>query len=262
MSENVTIVTALYDINRGTEGDGRTIDDYFDWFKKTLSLNARFVVFIQDSLYQRYEDMLETISNKQIVTYVTSLEDVPYYKYKDRMDTILHSDEYKRIISVPTRIECKMSLYNVLQYSKLDWIKQAISNNPHNTEHFFWMDAGCSRFFENIDIAKPYLDLSKLQDDKILVQGRNDIYHYSNWEILYRDCVNLICGTFFGGSKTAMLWLCEKINDVFNELLDNNIVNNEQIAMALIWKQYQDKFQVYINNTNLHLPLFTHLSYS
>jgi len=31
-----TLVTAFFDINRHTQGDGRTIDEYLQWIHKTL----------------------------------------------------------------------------------------------------------------------------------------------------------------------------------------------------------------------------------
>jgi hypothetical protein len=33
---STTIVTAFFDIGRNTRGDGRTIDEYLQWIKRTL----------------------------------------------------------------------------------------------------------------------------------------------------------------------------------------------------------------------------------
>lgn len=259
MMHKTTIVTALYDIKRETEGDGRRLEDYFVWFEKTLQLNANFVVYIQDSLIERFKEIIKpNITN--IIIYSTRLQDIPYYKYKDIMDEILQLDEYKKQIIAPSRIECKLSLYNIIQYSKLEWIKKVIQNNPFHSDYFFWMDAGCSRFFENTNLQQTWPDDSKLLPDKIIIQARNDIYTYNNWNGLQYDAVNLLCGTLFGGYKNMMLWLCEKVKELFETLLSNNIVNNEQIALAIIWKNNQDKFSIYINNTHSHLPLFKELS--
>lgn len=260
--KNATIVTALYDMDRDKEGgDGRTINEYFEWLKITLCLKANFVVFMHDKLYHQYKELLNTIiDNDRIFTYITTIEDIPYYKYKDSVDLILKSDEYKKTISAPERIECKLSMYNIIQYSKLEWIKHASMDNPHNSEYFFWMDAGLSRFFEDVNINNKYPDISKLSDNQILVQGRRDIFDYKNWDNLHVDCVNLICGGMFGGSKTSMLWLCEKVKELFEDWLQINVVNNEQLVLALIWKHNQDRFKLYVNNTNRTFPLFKYLA--
>jgi hypothetical protein len=261
MHSNITVITALYDINRENEGDGRRIDEYFEWLQKTLSLNTRFVIFIQDLLLPRLESILKCIKNEYVTVFATKLEDIPYYKYKQSMDYILSSESYKTKITAPTRIECKLSLYNIIQYSKLEWLNQIIHKNPYNSEYFFWMDAGCSRFFENVDINISWPNEKKLLSNKIVIQGRNDLYSYNNWDNLHLDAVNLLCGTCFGGHKDNITWLASKIQDIFEHLLSINIVNNEQIALALIWKKHPEKFDVYINaNQSTHLPLFNYLS--
>ncbi len=263
MSTRTTIITALYDINREKSGDGRTIDEYMIWLKKTLNLNAYFVVFIQDTLMSYLENIKPYIKNKNITVVVTKLEDIPYYKYKQSMDDILSSDTYLSSVVAPTRIECKLSLYNIIQYSKLEWLNQVIHANPYKSEYFFWMDAGCSRFFENDDINISWPNENKLLSNKIVIQGRNDLYSYNNWNNLHLDAVNLLCGTCFGGHKDNMMWLASKIKDIFEHLLSINIVNNEQIALALIWKNNPEKFDVYINiNQSTHLPLFNYLSFA
>ena len=266
---NTTVITALYDIERESLGDGRSMNDYFAWLNKTLTLNSLFVLFIQDKLFDDFNKTLNLDVNvslkKRLFIKITSLEEVPYYKYKTQMDTILMSSEYKNIIKDPSRIECKLSMYNIIQYSKLEWIRQVIEDNPFDSTHFFWMDAGCSRFFDDIDIhnewPNPNNYFMKNSYNKIIIQGRNDLHYYPYWNTLHLDSTNLLCGTMFGGDKNNMLWLADMIRNIFEQLLNIKIVNNEQIALAIIWKQFSEKFNIYINNTNIHLPLFKVLSY-
>ena len=256
-----TIITALYDIKREIDGDGRKITEYFHWLCDTLTLNAQFIIYIQDTLYETLQTLLinKNIDSKRIRIIQTKIEDIPYYKYKNKMDNIINSNQYKTIIKNPERIECKLSLYNIIQYSKLEWIRQSIDINPYKSDYFFWMDAGCSRFFYNINTSLIWPNISNM-NDKIIIQGRCDLHHYSNWNQLHLDSANLLCGTLFGGTKEKLIWLADTVNKVFEELLDINIVNNEQIIFALIWKIYPEYFNIYMNYTHLHLPLFIYLS--
>lgn len=261
---NATVITALYDINRSSHGDGRTMQQYFDWLEKTLYLNTKFVIFIQDTLYEKLKELIsknKTIMERVIIK-ITTLDEIPYYIYKPEIDRILNSDEYQNIIRDSSRIECKLSLYNIIQYSKLEWIRKIIEENPYNSSHFFWMDAGCSRFFGDVNITKEWPVLNNSIINNIIIQGRNDLKYYPYWNSLHLDSTNLLCGTMFGGDKTNMIWLADMIKTIFEELLNKNIVNNEQIALAILWKQFPEKFNIYINNTNEHLPLFKKLSYS
>ena len=59
------------------------------------------------------------------------VEEMPYYHLKDQIQEILDSEEYKEKMADPGRIECKYAMYSVIQYSKFQWIKQAIDNLHH-----------------------------------------------------------------------------------------------------------------------------------
>ena len=37
-------------------------------------------------------------------------------------------------------------MYSIIQYSKFEWLCKAVEMNPFGSDHFFWMDAGSSRF--------------------------------------------------------------------------------------------------------------------
>ena len=87
---------------------------------------------------------------------VQTVEEIPYYNLKDEIQDILDSDEYKENIEDPNRIECKQSMYSVIQYSKFPWLKDAVEKNPHDSDFFFWLDAGGSRFFGLYDLKKDY----------------------------------------------------------------------------------------------------------
>ena len=41
---NVTLVTAFFDIGRELNGDGRKLADYLEWIKKTLQLNCNLFI--------------------------------------------------------------------------------------------------------------------------------------------------------------------------------------------------------------------------
>ena len=85
-----------------------------------------------------------------------TLNNAQYYKYRESIIKILNSESYKNKIAYPERVECNLPEYNIIQYSKFGWLKNAIKNNPFESEYFFLIDAGISRFFLNTDVAKPY----------------------------------------------------------------------------------------------------------
>ena len=63
---SVTLVTALYDIDRGTKGDGRSFDEYLDWFTKTLKTKSPMVIFVDESLKEFVEKNRKGLPTKVI----------------------------------------------------------------------------------------------------------------------------------------------------------------------------------------------------
>ena len=266
---STTLVTALFDINRDKYNNQKlalkTIDDYLPWFKKTLQLNCSMVIYIEKKL-EKF--VLENRPNDyQTKIIIQSKEEIPYYKYKNRIQEIINSNEYKNKIKDPNRIECNLPEYTIIQYSKFEWLKEVSESNPFNKENFFWIDAGCSRFFGDFDLKNEFPGPKTtiiLKDDltfnKFLIQARLDINYYNINNNFIWDSVNLLVGTLFGGSKEVISIIEKEINIIFeNDMLKNNNINNEQLALAILWsKRKSDLFSIFTNTyKGVHLPLFT-----
>jgi hypothetical protein len=242
-----TIVTSLYNINREKEGDGRPFDDYLKWLPKTLSLSANYVIYTESNVVP----YIPKLPNIKVV--VTSPEEIPLYHKREDIQSILSDINYRSQIKNPKRVECVLPMYTIIQYSKFEWLKRTIKENPFNSDYFFWMDAGCSRFFDNLPNSFPNPD--KLPP-KFLIQGNantnriviDDSYKWMS------DCV--LVGTFFGGHYEYVT----KVSDLTlqflqEEMLDQNMINNEQIALAYICKRNPSLFNVYIHLNGQHLPV-------
>lgn len=257
-----TIITALYDIDREKRGDGRTFDEYLSWFKETLKVKTPMVIFVDESLKEFVEKNRKNLPTKIITE---SLEEVPYYYLNDRIQEVLNDSEYKNKIGAPNRVECKLSLYNVIIYSKFPWVKRVIKDNPFNSEYFMWMDAGLSRFFgpHDVNIIEPYPSkdaINALVDSKenVLIQVQTSFYpdlvNKKGFDIedLW-DARSFVMAGLWGGGSEILSKFCNLIDDVLlNKMLKNNIINNEQVAMAYVYKNNDDMFTVFENEAHLH----------
>jgi hypothetical protein len=254
-----TVITALYDIGRDKNGDGRTIDQYLNWFAKTLQLNVPMVVYTEE----KFKDFVLKNKQNNLKVIVKPLCEIPYYKYNDKISQILSDNVYRSKIIDPNRVECNLSLYNIIQYSKFDWIVEAIKENYFDTEYYFWMDAGCSRFFEDVDTNSPWpTNYNLLAKDKFNIQGNSNTLYYkiSDTEKYIWDSNCILVGTLFGGSKDVCIDIADRVKTQFELYLNDNIVNNEQIILGYLFKKNPDLFNVFIKLNGQHLPLFNELS--
>ena len=267
----VTFVSALFDINRV---DGRKWEEYLKWFEITLKLRVPMVLFLdrdmQEYIDERRGDMFSENEYLKTQTLYQTVEDIPYYGLKDQIQEILDSDQYKKDMADPERIECKQAMYPIIQYSKFPWLTQAAAMNPHESDYFFWLDAGGSRFFEDYDLTQNYPseEAKKALDDmgdSFLLQMNTEYYtDLANAKTLSTDYLydnrSYVLGSMFGGHKKSLFRVCDMVHDVLmNDMIANNTINNEQIALGYLIKKYPDEFSLYERTNQKHMALFHEL---
>lgn len=256
----VNITTALFDIKRETNGDGRSIDEYLKWFDMTLNIESPMTIYTEPKFYD-FVNSRRTGIETNIICY--ELEDIPYYHLLPEMNSILADPKYIEKIKDPSRIECRLSLYNIIQYSKFKWISRSIELDEGKSDFYFWMDAGCSRFFGTNNISN-WPNEKLIQKGKLNIQGNintkamypildPDVYKWDN------NCI--LVGTLFGGCQETMKNIDNKIERILiEEMISQRTVNNEQIALGILYKRNPELFSVHIDPYSGHLPFFGHLS--
>jgi len=264
MSNPVTIVTCFFDIGRAEKGDGRTIVEYKDWIQKTLQLNCNLYIVTEDNFHDFFLEHRPKHFNTKIK--VIEFKDLHYNKYYDKIKNIIESDSYKKRIAYPDRVECKLPEYNIVQYSKFHCLQMAIDENPFKSDYFFWMDAGVSRFFLDVDISKSYpsnncINFLKNNEDKFIIQNRPDLNNYIIDDNFIWKADNMLSGGMFGGNIKIIREISKLVEEIFvNKMLNNNNANNEQLALALVWKENPELFSLLNNVYNYHLIIFKILS--
>lgn len=250
-----TIITAFFDISRETRGDGRRLDEYMEWIKRTLQLNCYLYIFTEARFIDFMRSARPAEYHHKTVFKVDTLENAMFYKYLPRMREICAAREYRTKIMHPNRVECRLPEYNVIQYSKFGWLLDAIQENPFHTDMFFWMDIGISRFFENMNLAMEYpnpLALERLHStnpDGFIIQKRHDLESFCIDDNFIWRSDNLLKGGMFGGSSECIKRISANLEQVFqDEMLERGCVNNEQIALSLIYCKHRDWFNLVDDN--------------
>ena len=260
----VTIVSALFNIERV---DGRPWEEYLKWFDEFLKLKTPMILFVSEDVAEFIGEKRSDIPTEIVVQ---NVDQIPYHHLKGEIQEILDSDEYKENISDPDRIECQQAMYSVIQYSKFPWLKDAAAENPFNSDYFFWLDAGGSRFFGLYDLKKEYPSKSAVKSldemgESFLVQMNTEYYpdlsgaKELDLDYLY-DNRSYVLGSMFGGHKNSVPKVCDLVEDIFiNEMINNKNVNNEQIALGYLIKKYSDDFAIYERTNGKHMDIFREL---
>lgn len=252
--DNTTIITALYNIQRDTKGDGRKWEDYLQWFEETLQLPLPMVLFIPKSLEEFVVSHRKSCYKTHII--IQELEEIPYAYLEPKMNSLLLDPIYQHKIRDPTRVECKLAYYNIIQYSKFKWLEIATNINPFQTNYFFWMDAGISRFIPK-ELYHRVTPRLSIPEKKLLIQNNDIYYHYPVDERYLWDSQCLLCGTMFGGDAYVIKELASILDSELCRRLDQCWINNEQILLAYLQKnKCPSMFHLVHNRSGKHLCLF------
>jgi hypothetical protein len=267
MNQNITIVSALFNIDR-EKMDGRKWEEYLEWFDITLKLKIPMVLFVTEDIREFVEERRAQIPTSIIVQ---TVDDIPYYYLKPQIDVIIEDPDHKNRVDDPERIECQHSIYSIIQYSKFKWMKQAAYENLFGSDYFFWLDSGASRFFEGLDLNNQFpgpggLEAIENMGENFLLQLNVDHYKdiaYANTlpDEYLRDSRAITCGSFFGGHKNIIDTVANMVDQVWTEkIIGENFINNEQIVLAYLLKNESDLFTEYRRDGGHHMQLFTELS--
>ena len=244
MEPTITIVTACFDVNIG---DGQ-------WIQKILQLNCNLYVVTEE----KHRDFLLQNRPQQYPMEIKVIEfkDSQYYKYYDRIKEILESDYYKNKIENPSRIECVSAEYNILQYSKYNYMNMAAEANPFQSIMFFWLSPASFEYLDKMVLSSQFPSKNGINNvkpqKKILFTQNNNLSANNIDETFIWKSEKLLYNEIFGGDAEILQIISEKMENIFVEdMLNNNNVNDETVALSLVW-----------NKTPLNKGLFVLCSHS
>jgi len=143
---NITIVTGIWDLGRGSlsEGWSRPFQHYIDNFVNLLqsTKDVYLIVFIDKDL----EDIVWKYREKHnTVVYHHSKEQFQnnFFPFFDDIQTIRNNPEWYNLAAwLKDSTQARLDFYNPVVMSKMFLLNNAKIYNPFNTEYLFWLDGG------------------------------------------------------------------------------------------------------------------------
>ena len=168
-SNKTTLVSALYNINR----HDRPFQAYRPWVEDTLQIRLPMVLFTTAANLPWIR-----AARSDLPTLFITEEDIPLEHLSEKVHTILSGMK-----NSDRTVEWTNKRYIPLQFSKAVWLQRAIALNPFDSDVFFWVDAGLSRFFQNGQphTSFPLLESSKLLQHKVYLTATESFKSLSDW---------------------------------------------------------------------------------
>jgi protein YibB len=245
---DISIVTAFFDIGRGswTPENGlphyleRTTKTYFERFAHMASLKNDTVVFTSEDLYDRTHNLLKHKKSNIIVL------DFPndFYGEIQRIRSIQTNPSFKAQIN-PAQVlnpEYWSPEYVLVNKMKSYFVNYAIQHELIDNELVAWMDFGYCREESTLGGITNW----QYPFDKNKIHFFN-IKEYTNTDlkiIIANNDVH-ITGPCIVGSTTTWPKLEKLVDESFNELIDQGLIDDDQTLLLMSYLKQPELFKLH-----------------
>lgn len=262
MDNNITIVTAFFDICRDLFKDfRREVTYYTNSFIHYLDYPYVMVCYIDDRyiepILEKYEK--SKYKNKRFIPINKQwlFDNIDAWKRLHIDKAIIDSDYYKELLDLPQSRrrdfqfpENHSAKYNAINHSKIDFINHSIANNYINSAITCWCDFG---YFETQQksivstLPKNTLDINKFHEQKISFILKNEI-NEKDMHMIYTliSPREVFTGTFFGGPTFLMKKLQKLYHNCIQEMYEKNVSDDDQHVFLRCYLSNPDLFDLHV----------------
>lgn len=239
-----TFVSALIDLNENRP-IGKGLSNYLEHFKYLANTGLPFHVFVSSSFHDKFKEVYQ--SYKNIYSEVVNLEDLETY-----ID--IKEVKYSRP-SVIVEHEKQTTNYNIMNNSKIEFIKKAIDKDIYSTTQFAWIDFGINHVIKNKETYKK-LQYTRLSISNVVIptiwqrsSDRANDFNHINWRF---------AGGFFIGKKDCLVSFYNLYRQEFRKAVEAyGILPWEVNMMAYFEENFNflpDTYSADHNDSILNIP--------
>lgn len=251
MEESVTLVSCLFNLARTKwhhSGFPPTYDRYISWSQNFLSLNSYMILYVDSHYYdhvvqtrKKYDPELQkTIIYKKEVTELEC-----YHNNFFQIATLMSSPSFKRI----KHADCADNLYplyNVVQYNKSNFMRDAAQQNPFKTSHFMWMDMGsCRDSLQKYENAA-YPANKELLCDKIVHFTHSDTFGIDDKQAYFLSQIRNIQGTAFIVPQELCWAFNYYVKTELHDTMHMGFIGSDEKTYDSIYLQNKDLYKLVI----------------
>jgi hypothetical protein len=238
--EDITIVTALVDINRENK-DGREFESYYlAGLSKFMGITHPLVIYADSRHHNKIKEARGKLPLTLIDFNKESILNNPYYP---RIAEIVNSPGWKDQSEWMSNSVVSIPEYLTLTHMKTKMLKDV----AHNSKYCYWIDAGICNSY-NISKTLDHFDFNVLNKEDLFMMQ----YPYNNYTEIhgyniagYRklcnslpDMVTRAC--FFGGPNNKLLDFIDKFEYYVKQSLELGYIGTEESIFTIITKNHPD----------------------
>ena len=173
---------------------------------------------------------------------------LPAYRHKHRMECVMESESFKADNEKLDHPEAFSAEYLVLLHSKVPLVGEVMRENPFNTTHFFWIDAGYAAVDDDTgnDVIEVIIPAgTKWRPEPLLSSSERVTYVQLHDPDLYINETRLhkqrlapaMSGGFFGGAQKVMTYYSRLYNKcLLNQLTEGEMGEDQGVALQVYFE--------------------------
>jgi len=248
---NTTLVTGLWDINRGSLGEGwsRSYEHYLAKFAQLLEVDHNLIIFGDEELKKFVFEKRSAPNTHFIVRDISWFRNNEFFERIQKIRT--NPDWYNQASWLKDSTQAKLEMYNPLVMSKMFLLHDAKILDPFDSEYLFWIDAGLTNtvhpgyFTHDRVLGKLPNYFSKFSFITFPYEANTEIHGFEFSKIcdLANQQVNKVArGGFFGGPKSTIFGANSIYYDLLNETLTDGLMGTEESLFTLMLYKHPSLF--------------------
>ena len=275
MNTNITIVTGLWDLERGSLSGwaNRNFEDYKKRFFEMLQTNVQMCIWIPSSLKEEVEKIRE---GKPTKIFIKENEDFETWNpFFQQIQKIRQDENWLGQAGwLSESPQAALKYYNAMMFTKMFMVNDSAITNPFNSKYFFWVDGGLTNtvnygYFTSdnvLDNLENYMISNQKEFMNITYpyEGNTEIHGFERVAMARycnTDFVGYVArGGFFGGEKQAI----HNINTLYYSIVDSSLKENlmgaDECFFTILCHKYPDLIHRFeIEGNGLVWPFFEEL---
>ena len=244
MKSNLTLVTCLFDINRGDleSGFARSFDHYVETFRRLLKTELPLVVFCDEEVEKIVWEERGRENTQVVRKTLDDLRAFPFFEHTNRIRQ--QEDWINRAGWTPDSPQAKLELYNPLVMTKQFFLNDASIFNFFDTKYFLWIDGGIAntigdpcQFFTLEFSQKIIKEMNKMMYVCFPYDGSVEVHGFEKQAFnryAGQNTDRVARGGMFGGPKHAINEVNSIYYQLLNDTLSSGFMGTEESIFTLI----------------------------
>ena len=267
MTDNITIVTAFFDIGRGNlpamirgrilpPHQHRSTETYFEFFKNLAKIKNDMVIYTTKEHAERIRNIriMEGLGDRTNVMILPSYLPLDMTETRDNIQKVMEDETFWKSVDNPHLIEYWNSDYVLINILKSLYVTHAINSEVIKTDLAAWIDFGYVRTIETLPKSLEWK--YPFDKDKMHMFNMREIEPERPISDIIKTGDVYTQGCHIVGGVSVWPTFMQLMIYNMNMLIQNNMIDDDQTMMLMSYLSKPELFELRYNSPDDWFRIF------